>query len=444
MLEFFTDPVLRGPTLGTMLMCFAASMVGVLVFIRKRSLLGEALSHATYPGVTLAAFLASLFHLEKALPMMILGGAFLFALLAFWVIDCLQTRFKIYADAALCFVLATFFGMGVLLASYLQVTHIQEYRQIQVYLYGQAATMGDHHIWLYGFFSLLMIATFLMFYREFQVISFDKQFGTSLGLRVWLAEIVIFLLVALAIVIGIRSVGVVLMSAMLIAPAIGARQWTHHFSSMLILAGFFGILSGFLGNYFSVKFSTQFASLFPGNRFSFPTGPSIVLVASFIAIFSLFFAPKRGLVIRYCRFILFRIHRMEENVLKTLWRYESTEQKPLFYKELPKILGSFPFTFFLIMIRLRLKRWIKKEASGSYILTPTGAARGRRIIRLHRLWEVYLFDYLGIGAEKVHKSAEEIEHILTEDLEKQLTLLLSNPQHDPHHQPIPQHEEGYV
>lgn len=437
MLEFFYDPILRGPTIGSILMGVAASLVGVLVFLRKRSLLGEALSHATYPGVTLAIIVSAFFGLGEWTGVLILFFAFLFSLVGYYVIHLLETKLKVAPDAALCFVLATFFGVGITIASYIQFTHAVEYRKIQSYLYGQAATMGDFHILLYGGFALGLILFVFLFFKELQVLSFDRFYAKTVGLALPVIDFFVFAIMGLVIVLGIRTVGVVLMSAMLIAPAVSARQFSHKLSSMFTISALFGALSGFLGNYLSINLVPLVSSLFPGWKASLPTGPMIVMVASSFALFSLLFAPKRGLCIRYLRIIHFRWIRVEENLLKTLWRGKGEVS----FKELISAQLLPRWTLWLAMQRLKSLGLVAKTKGGTLHLTEEGERRGGRIIRLHRLWEVYLVDYLGMGAEKVHKSAEEMEHILTEEIERELTALLDDPKHDPHKQPIPAQNE---
>lgn len=428
-IDFFRDPVLRAPTIGSMLMCLAAALVGVIVFVRKRSLLGEALSHATYPGVTGAIVFAGMFSLDQNMPLIILLGATLSALVGFFLIDFLERKLKVSDDAALCFVLAFFFGIGITIASYAQNSYTTLFQQIQLYLYGQTATMTDRHILIYGLLTTLIIATLFLFYKETLALSFDRQFATASGMASRLVQFLFIGLVVTAVVVGIRSVGVILMSAMLIAPAAAARQFTNRLSHMFFLSGLFGIFSGFLGTYLSVAF--------PG----IPTGPMIVLVAGTIAFYALLLAPQRGLLIRYWRVVRFRSHQMEENLLKWMWHLSQSGEKAVTFSTIAHKHAFSTGRLLLLLFRLRLAGWLKRR-DANYVLTPLGTKKGARIVRLHRLWEVYLVNALGLGVERVHKSAEEMEHILTPELERKLTKLLDDPKHDPHQQPIPAHEEG--
>jgi len=437
--SFFVDPILRAPTIGCMLMCLGASLVGVIVFLRKQSLIGEVLSHAAYPGMILGTLFAGLFFVqtfeELKLALFALVGAFVSSFLGLWLINVLEERLKVSSDAALCFVLSTFFGIGLTIASQVQFIYTGLYKQVLTYLYGQAATMTDIHIIIYGVLALVILLLILFLYKEIQIITFDKHYAKSLGINIEPINLLIFILVTLAVIIGIRSVGVVLMSAMLIAPAAAARQFTHRLSVMFVLAGFFGLLSGFFGIYFSVILTDYFAFYFPANRLILPTGPMIVLVASFICISSLLFAPEKGLVIRLMRIAAFRYRCIGENLLKAIWR--NTPEIPMNLDQLAHYQACSKNYLSFILWRLVKKGWLEKSPEGCYLLTSDGQYKAAHIVRLHRLWEVYLVNYLGIGAERVHKNAEEMEHILTPELEKELTLLLNDPKEDPHHQPIP-------
>lgn len=436
---YFTDSILRAPTIGCMLMCLSAALVGVIAFLRKQSLIGESLSHASFPGVIIGVFISGGLSLGNEswmwLPIITVAGAFFSALLGLWLIHFLVRKTKIHSDAALCFILSTFFGIGLTLASRVQFVYPALYKQSLGYLYGQAATMTDVHILIYGILSLMIIAMVILFYKELQVLTFDSDFARSIGVRVNIIDTIVFILITLAIVVGIRSVGVVLMSAMLIAPPVAARQYTHRLWVMLALAGVFGVISGFFGNYFSVELTNYLATLYPTTRLAFPTGPMIVMVATIICIFSLLFAPERGLFVRLTRVAYFRYQCLCENILKAMWRSGPENEHTIAQLKRFQTASSLYLRF--ILMRLAHNGWVERTREDFYRLTADGIHRAAHIVRLHRLWEVYLADYLGVGAERVHRSAEEMEHIITPEIEQELTRLLKDPKTDPHHQPIP-------
>lgn len=389
-------------------MCLISSLVGVVVFLRKRSLVGETLSHAAYPGVVLSVLLTSLFfsYSEDLLAFTILTGAFITAFLGLKAIDFLERKLKINNDAALSFVLSFFLGIGVLFASRIQISHALWYKQAQLFLYGQTATMTDIHILIYATLSLFTIGFILWVYRHLEAVNFDRLFSETIGIRCKTIDNATFFLLVLAIVIGIRSVGVTLMAGMLIAPAAAARPFTSKLSHHFFIAGIFGLLSGFSGNLLSVAI--------PNGAYALPTGPMILISAAAFCTLSLLFAPKNGMMSRYLRKIYFHTTCRMENALKALWKDEQTV--------LP----------FWLRLQLSAKGWISQGK-----LTEKGRTWAEKIVRLHRLWEVYLVDYMGQRTEKVHRNAEELEHLMTPELEMQLTELLQDPKQDPHHQPIP-------
>ncbi len=432
MIDYFVDPILRAPAWGCMLMCLSSSLIGVIVFLRKKSLLAESLSHASYPGVVTGVFILAAFFPsegESRAFFFVLFGAFFSSLLALKSIEWLEKKGKVFADTALCFVLSVFFGVGIVAASALQGAYPSWFKHVQMLLFGQVATMTDTHIAMYG--SLAgTIALFLLFvYRPLQAILFDSAYAKSLGVQVKWIEKAFFMFLLLSIIVGMRSVGVILMSGMLIAPAVAARQYTNRLSVMFVLSGLFGVASAFFGYVLSIEGSVRWSA--PQSTFSLPTGPLIVLVSASWAIFSLCFAPGRGVVFRLARIFSFRLRCLQENVLKSLWK-----RKMASFRQLNGSHQTSSFVLRWVLWRMEAHGWLARK-KGEYELTGDGYQKAAAVVRLHRLWEVYLTHYLGKEPQCVHRNAEEMEHILTPDLERRLTELLANPQQDPHQQPIP-------
>lgn len=392
-IDFFTDPILRGPTIGCMLMCAVASLIGVVVFIRKKSLVGEALSHAAYPGLIIGALFCGLFSFlgEEWLFYFLLMGAFLSSSIAVFLLQRLQNRFQVKSDAALCFILSSFLGVGVLLASRMQFINPLWYRQIQTFLYGQAATMTDFYIWVYGAFFLLVIGCIVLFYHPLRLVYFDSTFASSLGFSLKLFERLFFFLLILAVIIAMKSVGVVLLSGMFIAPALSARRLTHHLSKMFFFASFLGALSGFLGNYFSVKLSEWM----PGSHMVFPTGPMIVLFGSSICLGVLLCTHSKVKKIPSSCYV--------ENLLKTLASMGGGGTlKQIYHYRQKKGLS----TFFYLQ-KACLAKWVVKE-KGNYILSSEGEKRVLQINDAHAYLRLSMIAK-GQGEEKIYKSVEQIE-----------------------------------
>lgn len=434
MITMLSDPIFYVPIVGAILMCFTSALVGVICILKKKSLLGEALSHATYPGVVISAVIAQgLFPLSKGVvSVAILVGAFLFSIIGLFAVEYMEKKQRVDSDVALCFVLSTFLGLGILLVSKIQITHALVYQQIQIFLYGQIATLLKIHLWIYGILALVTCLVIYVLFKGIKITIFDRNYAKSIGIPSKSIDIACFMIIIWAIVIGIRSVGIIMMSGMLIIPATTARQYTNRLSTLFILSGIFGIVSALIGSIVSLQPLLIKAS---GKSLYMPTGPLIVLVASTLCLLSLLFAPSRGLIFRKIRILRFNYKCLLENVIKRIWQLQTEGPVPL--KEIRRCFSYFPFLFTISLYRLQRRHWITKK-NGKIMLTEEGMAHARYIVRLHRLWEAYLFSCLDVDIKKVHASAEEMEHILTQELEADLTDLLKNPKLDPHYQAIPE------
>lgn len=434
MITMLSDPIFYVPIVGAILMCFTSALVGVICILKKKSLLGEALSHATYPGVVISAVIAQgLFPLSKGVvSVAILVGAFLFSIIGLFAVEYMEKKQRVDSDVALCFVLSTFLGLGILLVSKIQITHALVYQQIQIFLYGQIATLLKIHLWIYGILALVTCLVIYVLFKGIKITIFDRNYAKSIGIPSKSIDIVCFMIIIGAIVIGIRSVGIIMMSGMLIIPATTARQYTNRLSTLFILSGIFGIVSAFIGSIVSLQPLLIKSS---GKSLYMPTGPLIVLVASTLCLLSLLFAPSKGLIFRKIRILRFNYKCLLENLIKRIWQLQTKGPVPLI--EIKRCFSYFPFLFTISLYRLQRRHWITKN-NGKIMLTEEGTSHACYIVRLHRLWEAYLFSCLDVDIKKVHASAEEMEHILTRELEADLTDLLKNPKLDPHYQAIPE------
>ncbi len=430
MLEYFTDSVLRAPTFGTIFIGVMAALIGVTTVLRRESLVGETLSHAAYPGVMVGVIIWASLGLQEEIfiQLLILASAFFSSLIAYFAILFLQNKLHIKADSSLCFILASFIGIGVFFASILQFSYTSFYKQAQIYLYGQSATLTDLQAILFLLMLTLTVLFLTLFHKEIKIYLFDPELAKTLGLKTEFIKTLLIALTGLALVCGIRAVGVILMSALLIAPPIAARELTHHLGKLYVLSGFFGGLSAFLGTVLSNEISI---SLSKDERFSMPTGPVIVLTAGLITLLVLFFNPKRGLGFRAFKRWKFQFWSLQENILKTTYKFQKVT-----FDELNETLYANPLVLRCALNKLIKKGWIA-SIDGNYQLGKEGEVQARKIIRLHRLWEVYLVNYVGLAKDRVHVSAEEIEHVINSELEKELVILLKDPVMDPHMKPIP-------
>lgn len=294
----FTDYTLRSISLGTAVLGIICGMLGSFAVLRKQSLLGDAISHAALPGIALAFLITG----AKDSNILLLGALASGLIGAYWIRGMIsKTHLK--SDTALGLVLSLFFGFGMLLLTYIQKQPNANQVGLDKYLFGQAATLVERDVLLMVGVAGVTILVVCLFWKEFKLLLFDQDYTKTLGFNTKFIDILITFFIVVAIVIGLQTVGVVLMSAMLLAPAAAARQWTNNLAVMVFLAALIGGFSGVFGTAIS---ATQ-------NNLS--TGPVIVLVASFFVVVSFIFSPARGLLFKRIRLIK---NRRDLQLKKTL------------------------------------------------------------------------------------------------------------------------------
>lgn len=425
MMEFFTfsDPNVRLVAFGSVLLGASAAVVGCFTFLRKRALVGDAIAHAILPGVCLGFIVSGTKN-----PWILLAGAVVSGWLALLVMDFMTNRSKLKTDTAIGAVLSVFFGLGILLLTAIQHSGAANQAGLDSFLFGKAASMNRQDIITFSSVALLLLMLVLAFYKEFKLVSFDPAFAQIIGLPVRALEFTLSTITVLAVATGIQAVGVVLMAALLITPAAAARFWTERIQTMIVLAAVFGMVSGFFGSFISYVAP------------SMPTGPWIVMLLSAIAVASVLFAPRRGILARN------RLQRensqkmLIENLLKTF--YSLGERRGQFGEDISvtALRQKRAFQSGALQRGLRTlcrRRWVEATGKDAYRLTPEGLEESKRVVRLHRLWELYLSERMNMAADHVHNTAEAIEHILTPEVEKALLEELDHPVLDPHQSNIP-------
>jgi zinc transport system membrane protein troC len=264
-----------------MLLGSVSGMLGCFAVLRKQSLLGDAVSHASLPGVCLAFLIIRSKNTE-----ILLLGALAIGLICIGLIQTIQNYTKIKFDSALAFILSVFFGLGLVLLSYLNKLPGANKSGLNKFIFGQASTFVERDVRLMLYTGIILLIVIILFWKEFKIVTFDSEFAKTLGFPSRKIEILISVLIVITVIIGIQAAGVILISAMIISPAVAARQWTNRLSVMVILSGIFGGIAGLTGTLISITES------------NLPTGPVIVLVISLIVVFSILFSPKRGILSR--------------------------------------------------------------------------------------------------------------------------------------------------
>ncbi|SFI64992.1 metal ABC transporter permease [Olleya namhaensis] len=282
----FSDYTLRTITLGTAILGAVTGMLGSFAVLRKQSLLGDAISHAALPGIAIAFLITG----AKDSNTLLLGALVSGLIGTFWIRSIVK-KTHLKSDTALGLILSLFFGFGMLLLTFIQKQPNANQAGLDKYLFGQAATLVESDVWMMATVTALCLFVLLLFWKEFKILLFDADYTKTLGFNTKFIDVLITTFIVLAIVLGLQTVGVVLMSAMLLAPAAAARQWTNSLSKMVFLAAIFGAFSGVFGTAISAS------------QTNLSTGPVIVLVASVFVVFSFVFSPSRGLLFKQIRFI---------------------------------------------------------------------------------------------------------------------------------------------
>ncbi len=411
----FDNPNVWYVVAGCLLMSVSASVVGTFSFLQKKSLIGDAVAHAILPGICLAFIIGG-----SKNPLYLVPGAFFTGWLSIYLVDTIVHHSKLKQDTAISLILSVFFGIGIWLLTIIQHSGMADQSGLDAFLFGKAAALTSFDVWVFGGVAILLMLTVWVFFKEFQLLSFDKDFAQSIGYKTRLLELLLSSLTVLAIVTGIQAVGVVLMASLLIAPAATARFWTDRLPNMIGIAILISSFAGLVGA--AISYTAP----------HMPTGPWIVMVLSFIAILTFVFAPQKGIWIKWNKQRRFRRLMLEENILKTL--YYLTQKSGDVH------LASFKTTDILHQRNMSSANlyngleslldegYIEKVNTQEYKLSKEGLKQGERVARLHRLWELYLTEYLRIAPDHVHDDAETIEHILTPELQERLEAILGNPE----------------
>jgi manganese/zinc/iron transport system permease protein len=275
-----STPAVRDAALGTTLLGLTAGAVGCFAVLRRQSLQGDVVSHAALPGIGIAFLLGA-----RSPVGLILGGA-VAGWLALVLVSVVSNRSRVPIDASLGGCLAVFFGFGLALMRYVQV-HVPDAARhpLDRYLFGQAAFLRDADLWAIGTLGFVTLLILYLKWNDLKLLVFDPDFAASLGISVRRLDLLLTTLTVVAVVIGLKAVGVVLMTALLVAPAVAAGQWTNRLGIMVLLGGTFGALAGVSGTLLSHHL---------GSRTAVPTGPSIVLIATSLVCISLVIGSTRG------------------------------------------------------------------------------------------------------------------------------------------------------
>lgn len=362
--ELLFDYTLRTVALGAATLGIVSGALGTFALLRRQSLLGDAMSHAALPGVVLAFMLTG----SKA-PIVLILGASVAGVIGTIFLLSITRHTRIKEDSALGIILSVFFGFGLMLLTFLQKNPTANQAGLNSFLFGQAATLLEQDVITMAVFGGLALVITAVFWKEFKLLSFDRDFGASLGFPMTFLDVLLTSLLVVAIVIGLQAVGVVLMSAMVVAPAAAARQWTNRLGVMIFISALFGAIAGVSG--------ATISSLGTG----LSTGPVVVLSISVIVLISFLFAGNRGLIWRWIRQQRNRRNLLMDSVLSGLYDLAMQHDDP-FYPHNSDVLrymhmnrGGINHT----LNTLAAQGLVVQQPSGEWSLTQDGAQKAKSI-----------------------------------------------------------------
>lgn len=422
----------RVVVIGTTLLGAAAGIVGSFTLLRKRALMGDALCHATLPGIGMAYIATTLLGGDGKSLVVLLFGATIAGLIGVACILMIHNLTRLKQDTALGIVLSVFFGAGITLMGISQQLPGGSVAGLEGFIYGKTASMRAADAQLIAISAAVCVLVSLLLFKELKLLCFDEVFAHSRGYPVLLIDWVLMGLVVVVSIVGLQVVGLVLMIALLVTPAAAARFWTETMWRMALVSAIIGAVSSLIGATTSALFS------------KLPSGAMIVLVSTFFFAISMTFGTKRGVLIRWLRRRELDRSIDRQHLLRGM--YEILEDRNKLNTDgLPPGINpseqSFPLELTVPFSQLLEKRsWsprrlhtaIDRAMSDGLViirekrvrLTPAGNDEAARLTHQHRLWELYLITHADVAPGRVDRDADALEHVLEPEVVTRLETLL--------------------
>lgn len=410
--------------LGTGLLGAASGVIGVFLLLRKRALLGDAISHATLPGVCIA-FLIGVASggSGKSMPLLLSGAATTGLLGGLAILGLRQFR-RIKEDAALGIVLSIFFGLGILLLTLIQQIPEGHAAGLEGFIYGKTASMVAEDAVLIASVTGCVLLVALLLYRPMQLLCFDEGYAASQGWPVFLLDGLLMSLVVAITIVGLQAVGLIMIIALLVVPAAASRFWTHQLPKMLPLSAALATFSCLVG--------ATISALAP----RVPSGAAIVLIAVATFLVSLFFGNVRGIYWSWRRHWRLRQSYDREHLLRDMYELVELERE----QDKSGKLGPTDVSISIEVIekhrqwshghmmralyRLQLQGLMLFHDEGRARFTASGFKEAARLTYDHRLWELYLMKYADVDPLRVDRSADDTEHALDPEIMESLKVML--------------------
>ena len=366
---------------GVMALGIGGGVIGVFTFLRKRALISDAISHATLPGIAIAFLIGIALGGTGRNLALLMAGTATTGVLGVLCVQWIRDHTRLPEDTAIGTVLSVFFGLGIVLLSHIQTLETAGQAGLNSFLLGSTAALTAGEAQLIGGASLLAILIALLLLKEFGAVAFDEDFAAALGWRVARLDLAMIGLLLAIVAIGLKTVGLVLIIALVIIPPAAARFWTERLGRLVALSGAFGGLAGWIGG--------SLSALLP----DMPAGAVIVLTAAVIFAFSLLFAPRRGVIGWAVRRLRMRLRAASIRGLLAMAD------------------GYLPPDGLSYQV-MRLRRYIDGDAR----ITESGRRAAADMRRQDRLWHIYRARHPDAALAFNPLSGLRIEEVLSADI----------------------------
>ena len=413
LLEQLASPWAMRALITSSMVGITCGVLGAFIVLRNMSLIGDALAHAILPGIFVAFILVGYSTIGFFIGSVVAGIATAFGIT--WIQQYVSTK----NDAAIGIVFTSMFAIGVMGIS--KISQRGVHLDLQDFLFGDVLGISSIDIWLTFGVMILVISSISLFYKYFFITTFQETIAKTMGINIKLIHYFLMFLLSFAVVSALRSVGVILVVAMLITPAATALLIAVRLKNVLIISAIIGFLSANIGLILAIIFDTN-------------PGPAMAVTVTAIYLLTVVFSPNKGLLFKRFRKIKTRNNIEQEDILKHA--IKRGPQWKLDAEEIATKLGLSPKKVKTHFSRLTNKDLLVVNGN-SLSLSEAGTQQANKLVRAHRLWESYLVEKIGMNEDEIHEEAERLEHILSNSLVDEVDKSLGYPDTDPHGSPIP-------
>ncbi len=393
---------------GTILLGITSGLVGVYLLLRKRALLGDAISHATLVGIGLVYLWTVMIGQDKTLSVLLIGAAISGTLGGVSVL-LLRHFANIREDAALGIVLSVFFGAGVALLSVLQKIKKGNIAGLESFIYGKVVAITGDDVALAAAVLVVVAVIIAALGKELKILCFDIELARSQGWPVMLLDCLLIAMVVAVTIVGLKAIGLIMVIALQVIPAASARFWTHDLKRMLIISGLLGGLSCAVGAMASAVFADM------------PSGATIVLCGCGFFLLSFTIGTERGVLWTYLH--QKNLRRQQEYLHLLRACYEQLESR----RALPTSAKASTTELIAIGDVAEVRAWSHRFASkiaseldarglivlrrnGDLQLTARGMVQAEEAVREHRLLEMYMMEQAEADVGQADREADYLEH----------------------------------